>query len=117
MGKTKKKVCKNDVDAFDCARLAWRCACKALRKTFAASEAIAAASKDFVMVNLEDDEEPAGDEWKPDGGYIPRLIFQKSDGSIQPQIKNEQGNPKYGYFYSNEQHVLSGFENALKQLQ
>ena len=95
----------------------WCGACKALRAVFAGSDAIAEAAKGFVMVNLEDDEEPAGDAWKPDGGYIPRLLFQNAAGELQPQLKNVDGNPKYAYFYSTEQHVVSGLQNALKELQ
>lgn len=38
------------------------------------------------------------------------------DGELQPQITNVNGSPKYKYFYSNEQAVLSGMDNALKAL-
>jgi hypothetical protein len=32
-------------------------------------------------VNLHDDDEPAGDGYKPDGGYIPRLLFMGNVGA------------------------------------
>ena len=50
----------------------WCGACKSLRPRFAGSAAIAAAASDVVMVNLVDDEEPAGNDalYKPEGaGY------------------------------------------------
>ena len=50
----------------------------ALKKTFQQSNARKAfktLSQHFIMVNTEDDEEPFEDEYKPDGKYIPRLLF------------------------------------------
>ena len=36
---------------------------------------IAALSKNFVMVNCQDDEEPMEDQFDIDGAYIPRIYF------------------------------------------
>lgn len=55
------------------------------------SDALEQASESFVMVNLEDDEEPQDPEFKPDGGYIPRLLFLDSQGKIHSEIFNEEG--------------------------
>lgn len=53
----------------------WCGACKALKPKFASSEPLQQFSRHFVMVNLMDDQEPAGDEYRPDGGYIPRSVL------------------------------------------
>ena len=52
------------------------------------------------MVNLEDDEEPADDKYKPDGGYIPRIIMIDPASEEVMPITNEQGNPQYKYYYA-----------------
>ena len=36
---------------------------------------IAALSKNFVMVNCQDDEEPMEDQFDIDGAYIPRIFL------------------------------------------
>lgn len=49
----------------------------------------------------QDDEEPEGSQFQPDGGYIPRILFLNSDGVVQPDLINTLGNPQYKFFYSN----------------
>lgn len=93
----------------------WCGACKALKPKFAASAEIEALSSFFVMVNAQDDDEPKGDEYKPDGGYIPRILFSDSSNKVHPEL-HEGPNPKYNYFYSDAAQVAKAMESALSTL-
>ncbi|VDM39266.1 unnamed protein product [Toxocara canis] len=56
----------------------WCGACQALKTTFRVSsrrDEFVKLSKEFVMVNTEDDEEPDDKRYSPDGQYIPRIFF------------------------------------------
>ncbi|XP_038048247.1 thioredoxin domain-containing protein 12-like [Patiria miniata] len=94
----------------------WCGACKALKPKFAASDAIKELSKDFVMVNLLDDEEPNESKYVPDGGYIPRILFLNQAGEVQTDLINKGGNPKYKYYYPDANGVLDSMRSALKKL-
>lgn len=92
----------------------WCGACKALKPQFAASARIEELSSRFVMVNLEDDEEPADEAYKADGAYIPRIFFTDLMGKVDHDIHNEGGNPKYKYYYSNPESIVRSMERTLK---
>jgi len=73
----------------------WCGACKALMPKIKNSKELAEMSKKFVMVNVMDDQEPQDDLYKPDGGYIPRVLFFDSKGDLLKDVINETGNAKY----------------------
>merc|ERR1711916_286059 len=88
-------------------------ACKALKAKFAADPTpVQEYENKVVMVHLEDDKEPADPEYAPDGGYIPRIIFVAPDGTVLTDIKNEGGNPKYGYFYPTLEEIAVSLEKV-----
>jgi len=89
----------------------WCGACKSLKPKFIASKAIEEASKDFVMLNTIDDDEPSGDQYKPDGGYIPRILFFNPDGEVDASLKNP-GRDSYKYFYPEPNGIVSAMKVA-----
>ena len=63
----------------------WCHACKSLKKSMQQSNARKAfkkLSQYFVMVNTVDDDEPFEEEYRPDGKYIPRLLFLDKNGDV-----------------------------------
>ncbi|XP_068206071.1 thioredoxin domain-containing protein 12-like [Palaemon carinicauda] len=92
----------------------WCGACKAFKPKFAASEKALELSKHFVMVNTLDNDEPEDEKYKPDGGYIPRILFLGSDGKVREEIYNEGGNPQYKFYYYDEGSVIKSMSKAVE---
>eukprot|EP00343_Euplotes_focardii_P011294 CAMPEP_0205831152 /NCGR_PEP_ID=MMETSP0206-20130828/43226_1 /ASSEMBLY_ACC=CAM_ASM_000279 /TAXON_ID=36767 /ORGANISM="Euplotes focardii, Strain TN1" /LENGTH=149 /DNA_ID=CAMNT_0053135507 /DNA_START=22 /DNA_END=468 /DNA_ORIENTATION=+ len=90
----------------------WCGACKRLKPEFSSSKDIWELSSKFVMINVEDDDEPTGEQYTPDGGYIPRILFLGSDGEVRSDLFNEGGNPKYKYYYTSAGQIVSAMEGA-----
>ena len=90
----------------------WCGACKRLKPQFAASAEIQELSKNFVMVNAEDDEAPHADtRYQADGGYIPRIYFANSDGeAIDQQNGGRVASGQYLYFYATPSEVIESMK-------
>ncbi|VDM53221.1 unnamed protein product, partial [Angiostrongylus costaricensis] len=97
----------------------WCGACKALKQEFNSSPKMSdliALSKKFVMVNVQDDDEPEDEKYAPDGGYIPRILFLDSDG--EPLRTNNEARYKNNkYFYPLIPQVVDGMERALMEFE
>lgn len=90
----------------------WCGACKALKPQFSTSMAIEKLAKDFIMVNVMDDEEPKDRKFQPDGGYIPRILFLTPEGEVKTDLKNPNGNPSYKYYYPKPDDIMNAMDKA-----
>ncbi len=74
-------------------------------------------SKKFVMIRIDKDKFPdISRKYAPDGEYIPRTYFLKSDGTLDPEIHAPRDQYKYFYDEHVPGSVLGGMEQALKKL-
>ena len=91
----------------------WCGACKRLKPDFAANKDIEALSKQFVMVNAEDDEAPhAEPKYQLDGGYIPRIYFGDSKGDVLPYSNPTRSD--YKYFYPSSDQIVESMKKVLR---
>ncbi len=90
----------------------WCSKCKALKSAFQ-SEDLVELSEKFVMVNLDQDSSPLAADYSLDGTYIPRVVFLDSQGVPFDDLINEQGSPRYRYFYSDGPSVVASMRKAL----
>ena len=79
----------------------WCPTCKKVGDRFIKDQEFHRLSKQFVMIQCIDDEEPNFDEFRPDGSYYPRILFIDSDGNIDYSLANGPESQIYRYFYSN----------------
>lgn len=64
-------------------------------------KAVVEAARQFVMVRVNKDQDAAASaKYAPDGQYIPRTFFLKSDGTLRTEITEQR--EKYRYFYDEE---------------
>jgi protein-disulfide reductase (glutathione) len=97
----------------------WCGACKSLRPKFAESKEIATLSASFEMFNSLDGDEPTGDGWAPDGGYIPRVLFS-APGESTPDAElinpGKRAGDQYQYFYPAADQIVAGMRAAKAKL-
>lgn len=94
----------------------WCGACKALKPDFANSQEIADLSIHFVMVNVEDEEEPKEEKYRPDGRYIPRILYLSAEGEVMKEFYNENGKHKdTKYYYGKTSEIIDSMKSVLKK--
>lgn len=90
---------------------AWCPRCKELKRRFF-DPTLAAASERFVMVNLDQDAQPEGLRFSPDGQYIPRVLFLDPQGQVDASLSNP-GRSRYKYFYTQHDDLTAVMQTAL----
>ena len=74
-------------------------------------------TKRFVMVRIDrDKEKDLSKKYAPDGEYIPRTYFLKSDGTLDADIHAPRDNYKYFYDERDPASLLGGMNEALAKL-
>ncbi|CAB4005826.1 Thioredoxin domain-containing 12, partial [Paramuricea clavata] len=85
----------------------WCGSCTNLKPKFAASDEILELSKNFIMVNTEDDEEPKDSKFVVDGAYIPRIFFVEPSGRVMNEVWNEgTAFPHVKYYYGEADEIV-----------
>lgn len=106
----------------------WCGACGLLKKSFQTStqkDALIELSKKFVMTNVEDDDEPEGEKYAPDGAYIPRLFFFGLFFELfflnlldkygeRLEVNNKKNYPLNAYYFPKLEFVIEAMKEALK---
>ncbi len=91
----------------------WCSKCRALKPTFHSSE-FADLSRDFVMVNADQEQVPGAMSQAPDGEYIPRILFFSPDGELHADVQNGH-NPRYRYYYSPQDDLMGRMRQVLER--
>ncbi|OXA51059.1 Thioredoxin domain-containing protein 12 [Folsomia candida] len=94
----------------------WCGACRSLKPKIKESKELGELSKKFVMVNVLDDEEPPEELYRPDGGYIPRILFFSPKGELMDDVINTEGNPQYKYYYYDVDGIMTSMNGVVKKL-
>ena len=89
----------------------WCPRCRELKPRFS-DPALVAASERFIMVNLDQDEEPQAHRYGPDGQYIPRVLFLDAQGQVDATLSNASRS-KYKYFYMPQDDLVGLMQQAL----
>lgn len=92
---------------------AWCPRCKELKRRFFDPD-LESASEKFVMVNLDQDAQPEGLRYGPDGQYIPRIVFMDKHGNLDAGLSNP-ARSRYKYFYTQRDDLVAVMQTALER--
>jgi len=95
----------------------WCSACKGIKTWISNSRPIWKLSYYFIMVNVEDDEEPLDNQFFPDGGYYPRLFFLDHEGKVQTDLHNRDPSYlKFKFSYASEEQLVTTMKFAIAKI-
>ena len=91
----------------------WCKQCKRLKPSFADKD-FAELSRQFVMVNADQDDSPWALEYAPDGAYLPRILFFPPDSTTVDTSLSNTKRAKSRYFYMPQDDLIGTMQKALK---
>jgi len=92
----------------------WCKSCRALKPAFH-DRALVALSEAFVMVNVDQDEEPSSLKFQVDGTYIPRVLFlDPSTGAPAPDLRNDE-RTQHRYYYNVDDDLVGVMKKAARR--
>ncbi|KAK0042097.1 thioredoxin domain-containing protein 12-like isoform X2, partial [Biomphalaria pfeifferi] len=91
----------------------WCRACKALRPKFASNPEIEKMSSEFIMVNMEDEDEVKNPDLQPDGTYFPRILFLDQHGHLIKNIMYKKSGA-YKYYYPDPKSIVDSMNEVLR---
>lgn len=91
----------------------WCTKCKALKKKFRSDMELQELTDDFVMINVDQDENAGALQYAPDGQYIPRIVFLDEAGNVDEKLRNKRS-PRYKFFYTPNDDIAEVMRKALK---
>lgn len=90
----------------------WCPHCRTYSRVFS-DPRIVEASKDFVMIRLDRDQNPQlSQRYAPDGDYIPRTLFLRPDGTLAADIHARRDRFLYFWDENDPADVLRGLDEA-----
>lgn len=76
--------------------------------------AVVSLSKSFVMIRVDNDKDAATSaKYAPDGKYIPRTFFLKSDGTLLTDVTEQRATYKYFYNEKDPASILRSMNAVL----
>lgn len=93
----------------------WCGACKDLGPQVSEDGEMLEIAKEFVMMNVYDDEEPDDEKWRPDGAaYVPRILFYNRSGVMVNQVNSAfNTHEEYKYHYSSAVDIRDEMKTVL----
>lgn len=90
----------------------WCKSCKALKPAFHGDE-IERLSRELVMVNIDQDQEPRSSTFAVDGTYVPRIFFlDPKTGQPDPGLRNERRD-RFHFFYTPQDDLAGVMKEAI----
>jgi protein-disulfide reductase (glutathione) len=90
----------------------WCGNCQKLKRSFADPK-LERLSEQFVMVHVDQDQNPEATLYGPDGQYIPRVMFLDEQGTVDQRLQNPNRPNRHRFFYTPQEDLVAAMRQAL----